>query len=602
VGPVPEHPLIAEGIDRQLERLPCPVVGGLLPHLGRLVIDDQGLVVNPVHAVPVPDHLGLPLHEGEELLDERRLRAGGLLKPVERGQGGRAVAEHLLLVGGGQEPLRAPGVAEHGLEFGEGEGPPLDLGEVVGLDRLVDRVAEDDDRMKADRDAQHMDVAVLEGTGEPVVHLAEGELERPRALGTRGGWRGFPPLAADPEQGRRLGGSFPLFAEGLEDEPRHLRHPLSGRLARRTVIIGGEEVQTAFGAGHPHVEQAPLLLEVGDVLRDVLPPQAAGEDERGPRDPPREEVLHQPGEEHGHELHPLCLVERHHLHRVHPRLRLPDHWVPPQLPQLVHVAHEPRHAVVAGHLLEPMHHPLEELGDVLDRLPGGGVIGLGEGLEVAGALHQERVEDAPGRVAPREVLARREVGQRPCGRLLALLAQGASGDGRGEDLAKRAVFPLGARGEESEVLPPQAVDRGPEEMVEGLAIPGVGERAQKRHHEPDDLLVEHPGPEPAREGPRDPLLGQGAQVRVRAVPVPVQERYFPVRDAGRVQLAHFPRHKLRFLFHRWELAVHRGVPWTVDRGELLGDRVRDLPAEGESLQAVGIGADEPRRGIQDPLG
>ncbi len=103
-------------------------------------------------------------------------------------------------------------------------------------------------------------------------------------------------------------------------------------------------------------------------------------------------------------------MERHRLDRVRAGLGLPDHRVPPELPQLVHVAHEPRYPVVAGHVLEPMDHALEELGDVLHGPPGGGVRGVDEGLEIAGVFHQKCVQDAPSRVSPGQRLARREVG------------------------------------------------------------------------------------------------------------------------------------------------------------------------------------------------
>ncbi len=342
-----------------------------------------------------------------------------------------------------------------------------------------------------------------------------------------------------------------------------------------------------------------MLLQVGHVPGQGGSAQLLGEVEGGPPGPSREEVLRKAGEEYRLELQPLGLVESHHLEGVGARLRLPHQWRPAQGPQLLHVAHEPGHPIVSGYFLEPTHHVFEEVGDVLQGPAGPEVIRVGQGLQVPGPLHEEGVEDPTGGVAPGQGLAVGEVGQGLPARRLALLGELSRLQGRRQHLPQGPLPSLGPGGQGRQVLPRQPVDGRAQKMVQGLIVPRIGHRLQKRQHKLDLLLVEQPRPEPAGQHPRHPGLGQGPEVGVGPVTVAVEHRHLPVGHPLPGQLPHLLGQELRLLHHGGEVVVAGGGARAHRCPELFLDPVGDLSPLGQGLQPVGVVPDEPQGGGDD---
>src|SRR4029450_4607688 len=173
------HLVLGQRVDLQLETLLRALVRLLLVgDVARLVVDDDEplrSLVPPVEASPPPVETEV---ESELALHLGGLLPGGFLIVIEAGERGHPGALALLLVLAGEEALVRPGVVEGGQEV-------LERAEIAGgaaaqveLHRLVQRAAVDHRVMLPERDAQDVDVLVLERARLVVVDLAMAERER----------------------------------------------------------------------------------------------------------------------------------------------------------------------------------------------------------------------------------------------------------------------------------------------------------------------------------------------------------------------------------------------------------------------------------------
>ena len=140
----------------------------------------SGRLVHPVEAAAHPRRAQ---REAELALHRARLVPRRLLLVVEARQRVHARPLALLLVLAGEEALVAPGVVEGAQEVLERRVVAGGPAAQVELDRVVQRAAVDDGVMLPQRDAQDVDVLVLERARLVVVHLPVADRER---LGVRG--------------------------------------------------------------------------------------------------------------------------------------------------------------------------------------------------------------------------------------------------------------------------------------------------------------------------------------------------------------------------------------------------------------------------------
>src|SRR6266576_2548283 len=250
-----------------------------------------------------------PHGEPELPLHERRDGGAGLLVVVEAPEGVPPGLEPLVLVLAAEEAFVDPDALEVPDQIVRGDRLMARLPAVVFLHRLVQRRSVDDPVIPQHRDAQDVDVLVLERTRRVVVDLPEGD-RHDLAVGAN-------QLELRVQVDRRRvtlhslddGGAERLFVrlrevERLEDEAADL--PRAGA----AVVPGARQVQVPLGARHPHVAQPALLLQVEvparqQVLdqrvreRDGLAPAARGKP-----------VRDQPDHEDNRELQPLGLMDR----------------------------------------------------------------------------------------------------------------------------------------------------------------------------------------------------------------------------------------------------------------------------------------------------
>ena len=148
------------------------------------------------------------------------------------------------------------------------------------------------------------------------------------------------------------------------DERRDAPRPAARRFR------GVAEDELVAGAGHRHVEQAPLLLEVAVALGQDLVDELDRQRERLAARPRREPVGGEARQEDDRELEALGLVHRHDVDRVDVRIRVRGRGVVAGLDQRREVAGEEDRPVV-GEQRRLRPDDVEEPADVRELLLGG---------------------------------------------------------------------------------------------------------------------------------------------------------------------------------------------------------------------------------------
>ena len=162
---------------------------------------------------------------------------------------------------------------------------------------------------------------------------------------------------------------------GQVERLHHEARDLAG--ARGAVVRGRGEHELVPRAGHGHVEEPPLLGQVGVAARRAAPrTSSAGSSDALGLSPHREAALRAPHQEHHRELEPLGLVHGEDVHGFLVGVGLGHGGVVTRLAQQVEVGHEGGDPVVLRHVAVGLDR-LEEAGEVAGpglrsrrRLPG----------------------------------------------------------------------------------------------------------------------------------------------------------------------------------------------------------------------------------------
>ena len=242
-------------------------------------------------------------------------------------------------------------------------------------DRHVQGRAVDERVVRRGRHAHHVGVAVLERAGEVGVDLVEGEHER--LAGVAGIGPGIRVACVAPGGGRLQDGETLEGArdarrrrrpggqvERLEDERRDAPGPLP------TVVEGMGQHEHVAGAGHPDVEEAPLLLHVSVAAGEDAPQERIRDGELLAPPAGREAAVHEADEEDDRPLQPLRLVQGRDRDGVRIGIQVRGRGVVARLDERRQVRSEEDRAVVGKEVrLGP--DDLEEAGDVREGLLGG---------------------------------------------------------------------------------------------------------------------------------------------------------------------------------------------------------------------------------------
>ena len=236
------------------------------------------------------------------------------------------------------------------------------------LHRLVDRAAVDDAVVGQQRHAQDVDVAVLERAGLGSRRSGRRRAQRlvfgHRAPRRRGGGSGAGWWRASASRAWLLRGDAAPATAGRAPRPTK-RETLRG--PRGAVVGGRGQDQLVLGPRHRHVEEPPLLVQVGVRRRQASPstrPSGSGSGSRRAAAPGTSARRSRPGTPPGTRGPWPCARSGRGRRPRRGRPRPPPGRRPPRAAGRGGSTNG-GHAVVLGHVAVGLH-GLEEAGDVLD--------------------------------------------------------------------------------------------------------------------------------------------------------------------------------------------------------------------------------------------